>query len=624
MACSRRQFLTNMGWGAAALGALPFGARAQTRRRPPNVLFILADDLGWRDTGVYGSRFYRTPNIDRLAKRGMLFTDAYAANPLCSPTRASILTGQYPGRLRFTTPAGHLKQEVLDPKLPEAADSEHRAVTPGTRTRLPNDYVTYAEILKQAGYTTAFMGKWHLGRAPYLPDNQGFDVVVGGREHPGPPGGYFAPWRCSTLPVKPEGTHICDTLTDEALAFLAANKERPFLLNLWYYDVHAPFQGKEDLIAQYRERINPEDPQRCPTMGAMIEVMDQNIGRVIDELDRLGLIDDTIIVFTSDNGGNMYNTVDETTPTSNAPLRNGKGNIHEGGVRVPLMVVWPGVVRPGSRSGEVVTSVDYYPTLLDILGLAPPRGTLLDGISIVPALKGGRLDRQAIFCHFPHYVPATGNLPSTSVRQGDWKLIRFFCDGPQQEDRYGLYNLAEDIGEQDNLAGSMPAKVAELSRLVERHLEDTKALVPFKNPAYGPPVGGWSSNRYAKIKADGGTLRLTSAGNDPWIKTGDVPDMAAPGKVVIRMKAASKGKGQFFWSTAKTRPFHRSRSAMFDVKHDGAWHDYTLDVAPDSAVRAFRFDPCQAPGDVEIQFIRVLSGSGDVLREWRFDAAEEH
>ena len=622
MACSRRDFLTNVGWGVAALGALPLGARAQTRRRSPNILFILADDLGWRDTGVYGSTFYRTPNIDRLAKRGMLFTEAYAASPLCSPTRASILTGQYPGRLRFTTPAGHLKQEVLDPKLPEAAASQHKAVTPETRTRLPNEYVTYAEVLKKAGYSTGFMGKWHLGRDPYLPDNQGFDVVVGGREHPGPPGGYFAPWRCATLPVKPEGTHICDTLTDEALAFLNANRDRRFLLNLWYYDVHAPFQGKEDLIAEYRKRVSPDDPQRCPTMGAMIEVMDHNIGRVLDELDRLGLADDTIVVFTSDNGGNMYNTVDETTPTSNAPLRNGKGNIYEGGVRVPLLVVWPGVVKPGSRSREVVSSVDYYPTLLAMLGLRRDSDTLLDGISIVPALKGGRLEREAIFCHFPHYVPATGNLPATSVRQGEWKLIRRFCDGADQQDRFELYNLAQDIGERSNLAAATPDRVNALAALIDRHLKDTEALVPFKNPAYGPPVAGWSANRHARIEASAGGLRLTSAGNDPWIETKDVPHMTGPGKVIVRLKAASKGKGQFFWSTAKTKPFHRSRSAVFDVNHDGAWHDYTLDVAPDSAVRAFRFDPCQAPGDVEIQFIRVLSGSGEVLRDWRFGGPE--
>lgn len=622
MACSRRQFLTNMGWGAAALGALPFGARAQTRRRPPNVLFILADDLGWRDTGVYGSTYYRTPNIDRLAGRGMLFTEAYAANPLCSPTRASILTGQYPGRLRLTTPAGHLKQEVLDPKLPESAGSQHKAVTPGTRTRLPNEYVTYAEVLKQAGYTTGFMGKWHLGRDPYLPDNQGFDVVVGGREHPGPPGGYFAPWPCPTLPVRPEGTHICDTLTDEALSFLAANKDRPFLLNLWYYDVHAPFQGKEALIAEYRRRINPKDPQRCPTMGAMIEVMDQNIGRVLDQLDRLGLTNDTIIIFTSDNGGNMYNTVDDTTPTNNAPLRNGKGNIYEGGVRVPLLAIWPGVVRPKSSSREIVSSVDYYPTLLDMLGLKSEPDTLLDGISIVPALRGGRLEREAIFCHFPHYVPATGNLPATSVRQGEWKLIRRFCDGPEQQDRFELYNLEQDIGERNNLAPAMPAKVAALSALIDRHLKETEALVPFSNPAYGPPIAGWSANRHARIEVEGGALKLTSAGNDPWIETDDVPDMGAPGKVIVRMKAASKGKAQFFWSTVKTKPFHRSRSAVFDVSHDGTWHDYTLDVTPDSAVRAFRFDPCQAPGDVWIEFIRVLSAGGDVLREWRFGDTE--
>ncbi|MDX9978927.1 MAG: sulfatase-like hydrolase/transferase, partial [Lentisphaeria bacterium] len=273
---TRRQFLAGLGAGLAAL-AMPRLA-AQTRPRP-NLIFILADDLGWMDTNAYGSTFYETPHLDALMARGLRFTQAYAANPLCSPTRASILTGQYPCRVRFTTPAGHLKEEVLDPIVPERSAQNQRLIQPQTRTRLPNEYLTYAELARAAGYRTAFMGKWHLGRDPYLPENQGFTVVVGGREHPGPPPrGYFSPWACPTLPDGPEGRHICDVLTDEACKFLRDNRDRPFLLNLWYYDVHAPFQGKEELIAKYRRKADPANPQHCPTMGAMIEALDQNIG----------------------------------------------------------------------------------------------------------------------------------------------------------------------------------------------------------------------------------------------------------------------------------------------------------------------------------------------------------
>jgi len=230
---------------------------------------------------------------------------------LCSPTRASILTGQYPARLRLTTPACHLPQEVLDPRVPDRASPHHHVVMPETRTRLPNDYVTFAEVLKTAGYRTALLGKWHLGREPYLPESQGFDVVVGGRHHPGPPGGYFAPWPCETLPQSPDGTHIDDAITSEAIKFLENNRDNAFLLNLWFYCVHAPFEAKQPLIEKYRAKAkaDPANRQTNPVMGAMIETLDENVGRVLDVLKRLGLSENTLVIFTSDNGGNMYNFV---------------------------------------------------------------------------------------------------------------------------------------------------------------------------------------------------------------------------------------------------------------------------------------------------------------------------
>jgi len=379
----------------------------------PNIVFLLADDLGWADSTVYGSKFYETPNLERLAKRGMAFTNAYSASPLCSPTRASIITGQYPGRLRLTTPSCHLPRVVLDPTVPDTAKPDFHVTIPGTRTRLPNEYVTVAEVLKTAGYRTGFFGKWHLGREPYLPEKQGFDVVVGGRHHPGPPGGYFAPWPIDTIPPSPKGAHIDDVITTEAIKFLKGNDKKPFFLNLWFYSVHAPFEGKQALIEKYRRKakLNPDDPQTNPVMGAMIEVLDNNVGRVLDTLERLKILDNTLIIFTSDNGGNNYSFVAGVEATNNAPLRGGKAHIYEGGHRVPLIASWRGKIAEGVQSKALVTSVDYFPTLLGIIGKPQPKGQVCDGQSIWPVLQGGKSDpSRSIFCHFPHGPPAKGSV----------------------------------------------------------------------------------------------------------------------------------------------------------------------------------------------------------------------
>jgi arylsulfatase A-like enzyme len=604
-----------------ACAMTPFANAAPKRR--PNLLFILADDLGWMDTGVYGSTFYETPNIDAMAKRGMRFTQAYAANPLCSPTRASILTGQYPCHVRFTTPAGHLKQEVLDPVVPEKAGAGTRVIQPQTRTRLPNEeYVTYAEVMQDAGYRTAFMGKWHLGRKPYLPENQGFEVVVGGREHPGPPGGYFSPWMCPTLPDDvPKGSHICDVVTDKAVEFIRQSKDRPFLLNLWYYDVHAPFQGKEWLISKYRRKADPKNPQHCPTMAAMIEVMDQNIGRVMRTLDEQELSDNTIVVLFSDNGGNMYNKVDNTTPTNNAPLRGGKATIYEGGTREPCMVIWPGVTKPSAVSNQLLSSVDWYPTILDMLGLKARPGTILDGVSIVPALRGQAFDRGPIFCHFPHSpkVPeAVG--PSTYVHRGDWKLIRIWFDNPDGTHRYELYNLANDIGETRNLADRHPDLVRELDTLIDRHLADTKALCPRLNPAYRPALAGWHVSKDAELDIQDGLLTVKSTGGDPYFHTDQVPP--ATGKLVcrLRLRSDSQGGAALYWGTDAPgeRHFHRSRMVPWEPKHDGAWHEYEIPFAINGKLKSFRLDPSTAPGDLAFAWIRLFDGTGKPVKDWDF------
>lgn len=454
------------------------------KNEKPNIVFFLVDDLGWMDTSVYGSQYYETPNLERLAKRGMMFTDAYAASPLCSPTRASLMTGKYPCRLKITTPACHLPPE-LEPDLPETAESWKRMIDANSRRYLPLEEYTIGNAFQEAGYATGLMGKWHLGlEEKYWPRNQGFDLDMGS-PNPGPPS-YFPPYNTTNFPDGEQGEYITDRLTKEAIHFIKEKQDQPFFLNIWHFAVHDPYQGKEDIIDYYRKKQDPRGYQDCPTMGAMIQSMDESLGRVLDELDELGLTDKTIFVFFSDNGGNMYDQVERTsTPTNNAPLRSGKANIHEGGVRVPLIVTWPGMVEAGSKTSEVVSSVDFYPTLLEMAGIQPNPKHKLDGESIVPVLKQeGALEREAIYCHFPHYIPATDNVPSTSVRKGDWKLIRLYGEGPERSDSFSLYHLKEDIGETHDLSESKPDKVKELNELILKHLEDTEAVVPVKNPFY--------------------------------------------------------------------------------------------------------------------------------------------
>ncbi|MGB2823231.1 MAG: sulfatase, partial [Phycisphaerae bacterium] len=480
----RRRFLELCGWGAAAMvvGRLRSAANEPPGRR--NVIMILADDMGWMDSSVYGSGYYESPNLQRLARRGMLFTDAYAANPLCSPTRASIMTGKYPARLKITTPAGHLPPQPDTPLLGKTAQPWLKMVCPRSRRFLPLEERTLAEAFKEAGYATGFIGKWHLGHEPWWPKKQGFDVNIAGGHYPGPPS-YFSPYRIKTLVDGPKGEYLTDRLTDEALKYIEDRRHGPLLLCLWHYAVHAPFQAKEKLVEDCRSRTDPRGKQGCAIMAAMLKSLDESVGRVLDRLDGLKIADETIIVFASDNGGNMYNVVEGRPPTNNHPLRNGKGSIYEGGTRTPCIVVWPGTVEPHSRCSEVISSIDFFPTMLEMAGIQPRQGLRFDGESIVPLLKGtGKLRREAVFCHFPHYIPATGNLPGTSVRQGDWKLIRLYGEGPGRSCAYELYNLKDDIGETINLAEKFPEKVKQLDGLISRHLEETGALVPIPNPAY--------------------------------------------------------------------------------------------------------------------------------------------
>jgi len=648
---TRREVLKVMGIGAAAMG-LPRAARAATSQEPQstqaaqasraaeakraNIVFFLVDDMGLMDSTLYGSKYYRTPNVERLARRGMMFTNAYAANPLCSPTRASILTGKYPCRLGITTPAGHLPAQPDVPVLPKAAPPFHKVVCPRSRRFLPLEEYTLAEAFRDAGYATAFIGKWHLGHdEKWWPKAQGFDINIAGGRYPGPPS-YFSPYRIQTLSDGPKGQYITDRLTDEAAGYLrkAARADKPFMMCFWHYAVHAPFQGKEDLVAEYRKRKDPRGKQSCATMGAMIQSMDESLGRLLDTLDKLKLADDTIIIFFSDNGGNMYSTVEGVTPTNNYPLRAGKGNIHEGGVREPCIVVWPGAVKPGSTSDEIISSIDWYPTMLDMAGISKPPAVQFDGLSLAPVLKGkAALGREAIFCHYPHYMPAPGNLPSTSVRKGKFKLIRVYGEGPDRSHGYELYDLAADVGETKNLAAKMPDKVKQLDALITRHLKATGAVVPILNPAYDPsakpgarrkgrkaskPVAGWTPSRHCTLSAGKGTLRVTCTGGDPYLHSNRVPSVAGPITVKLRMKSTARGSGQFFWTTATAGNFHRSRAVPLEVIHDGKWHEYTVKLPVEGKLRAVRLDPATARGVVEIEFIRLIGPDDKGVKAWEF------
>jgi len=455
---------------------------------PPNIVIILADDLGWADTTLYGhTQFYRTPNIERLAKRGMTFTAAYSASPLCSPTRSAILTGLSPARTGITTPNCHLPQVVLEVTLGKAAAPDQKAIQPTPLTRLKTEYRTLAESLKEAGYATGHFGKWHLGAEPHSPLQHGFEVDVPHHSGPGPAGSFVAPWRFANITERVAGEHIEDRMAVEAVTWMEKNRDRPFYLNYWMFSVHAPFDAKQTLIDEYRSRANPANPQRSPTYAAMIESMDDAVGTLLDALDRLQIADNTIILFTSDNGGNMYNEVDGTTPTSNAPLRGGKATMFEGGTRVPCIIVWPGITAAGSRSDAVIQSEDYYPTLLEGLGLSPASDQRFDGISVLAALQGAELAREAVFQYFPHNPGVPDWLPpSVSVHCGDWKLIRIFHGGENGAHRHLLFNLREDLGEKNNLASQKPELVRELDGRIAKFLTDTKAAVPIPNPAFDP------------------------------------------------------------------------------------------------------------------------------------------
>ena len=442
----------------------------------PNIVVILTDDLGWTDLGCFGSKFYETPNIDRLCGQGMRFTDAYSACTVCSPSRASLLTGQYPARLHITDwIAGHVRPKA-------------QLRVPDWTMHLPLETMNLAKALKPAGYASASIGKWHLGEKEYWPDHQGFDLNVAGCAMGQPPS-YFSPYKIPTLTDGPEREFLSDRLTAEAVKFIQQNRDQPFFLYLPHYAVHNPLMAKPEVIAKYKKKSDPKAPHHNAVYAGLIESVDDSVGVILRTLDELKLADNTIVIFTSDNGGLIGNTI-------NLGLRAGKGSAYEGGVRVPLIVKWPGVTKPGSVCQTPVIGPDLYPTLLAMTG-TPRGGETVDGESMVPLLRqSGPLKRDAIYWHYPHYHPG-GATPYGAIRQGDFRLVEFY-----EDQRVELYNLKDDQAEKHDLAAKMPDTATALRQKLHAWREKVGAQMPTPNPDYDPKPKAETSREKARRQAD--------------------------------------------------------------------------------------------------------------------------
>jgi arylsulfatase A len=466
---NRRQFLA---MSAASAGGLLRSYPVRAAERPPNIVLILIDDLGSRDLACYGGEVFETPNIDRLASEGMRFTQAYSNCPVCSPSRAAIMTGKNPARLGFT---GHITA-IREHRHPEGS----RLLPPKDKLYLPLEEITIAEALKPAGYISANIGKWHLGDRGFWPEEQGFDVNIGGWTAGSPPSYFFpytAPekdWNPSipTLHGGKTGEYLTDRLTDESIAFVKANQDRPFFLYLPHYAVHTPLQAPEALVEKYRRKFEGKDIDTKPEYAAMVENMDTNIGRLLTALHELGLDDDTVVIFTSDNGC-------QRESSGSAPLREGKGFLYEGGIRVPLIIKWPGKIAPATLCDVPTIGCDLNLTILDIAGQSAHAARDVDGVSLAPLWNGAKsLPRESLIWYYPHYYGEEHG-PSAAIRKGNLKLIETY-DPPGVE----LYDVAHDISEKNDLAKQMPEKATALKNELNEYIDGVKAIRPALNPDY--------------------------------------------------------------------------------------------------------------------------------------------
>jgi arylsulfatase A-like enzyme len=469
--------------------------------KQPNIILFLIDDLSWSDIGANGSTFYETPNIDQMARDGAIFSDAYAPSPVCSPSRASILTGKYPSRINVSYISG-----TTGPK-----GKGYKLTPPQSDGFIPFEELSIAEALRNHEYKTVHIGKWHLQNhtdlgTAHFPENHGFDLNIAGFRM-GQPGSYYFPFKSEKHPSTnvpglkdgKKGDYLTDTLTDKAISFIKQNKDQPFFINLWYYTVHTPIQPRKDKLAKYQKKANSlgypqknkngipiwnslsRSRQDFAPYACMVESMDENIGRILKTLRSEDLEKDTLVIFFSDNGG-LSTGSGPNMPTSSLPLRAGKGWLYEGGIRVPLIMKFPGKIKAGTKIPEPIVGTDLYPSILDLLGLPLHPEQHMDGESVKPLFSDKKsLNREAIYFHFPHYHHINSMGPSGAIRKGDFKLIEVFETG-----KYELYNVRKDIAENHNLAGKMPELTEELAKNLKQWREDSNARVAFPNQEYDP------------------------------------------------------------------------------------------------------------------------------------------
>lgn len=472
--------------GILACGACPTQAAASQPEKP-NILFILADDLGARDLSNEGSTYYESPNIDRIANIGMKFSRGYATCQVCSPSRASILTGKYPVNTGITTWIGDRSGEAW-----RNANRQDSHLPPDYEHELRASELTLVEVLRDAGYQTFFAGKWHLGGKGSWPEDHGFMINKGGWRVGGPGrGGYFAPFENPNLEDGPDGESLPIRLGRETAAFIDANRDKPFLAYLSFYSVHGPIQTSHALWEKYRDkavaagpveerfffdrRLSVRQAQDCPIYGGMIESMDDAVGIVLKKLEEHGLMDNTIICFTSDNGGVSSG---DAFSTCNLPLRGGKGRQWEGGIREPYYIYAPGITKAGSVTDVPASGIDWYPTLLELAGVSIPAEQAVDGVSLVPVLKGESIEDRPLFWHYPHYGNQGGE-PSSILMENDWKLIYY-----HEDHRYELYNIASDVGEQKDLFAARLEQAQAMRVRLQQWLRATPAKFPKKDPQF--------------------------------------------------------------------------------------------------------------------------------------------
>lgn len=638
-----------------ALLLLPVCIARADEKKQPNILLILADDLGAHDVGCFGSTYYKTPNIDALAKRGVKFTQAYAASPLCSPTRSSILAGVYPARSGITSPVCHLPEIRLEKKLSKPTPAM-RAVNAESLTRMKPEYFTLAESLHEAGYATAHFGKWHLGfnhdaKDHFEPKDQGFDLDFPHTPNAsGPGGGYLAPWKFIKDPgiTGDPGEHIEDRMSLEAAKFIRTHKNQPFFVNYWAYSVHSPWNARRDYISEFEKTADPKNPQHNPLYAAMVRSLDDGVGNLLKAIDEAGVADNTIILFFSDNGGWAYppKTTDpegfaEMPATSNLPQRSGKASLYDGGTREPCIFVWPGKTKPDTVNDALFQSTDIYPTLLAMCGIKPHANVKLDGFDQSLTLIGDPSPRDRLFCHFPHGTPEQvehipGFLPGTYVRKGEWKLIRFYADNDDGSDRFELYHLKNDAGETKNLSTEKLEVVHELNELINGFLKDTEAVVPVRNPNFNnavttkpgpkekgktaktndaefPGLEGWKARGFTYETKDG-IVTVTPTNDAPFL--GVASAASGPASLKFRARSAKNGEAKIEWlNQGPDKNDGKAQSVAYTIS-GGEWQNLTVSIPAVGEIGVLRLYLPAESGPVKIDWIE-LQGAG-AKKRWDF------